>query len=194
MNAVSLLDDKTVAAIRAAMRAAGSGQLADACRIGEEALEAGGDRAALNAMLGTLNCRNGNMEAGVRHLMTAHEERPSDVVITNNLATALAQLGRNREALDIVTDDVARSDPSLQLLRVRAFLAQVLEEYDTATEAYERVVAAAPDDWESWNNLGNARRGLEDFEGALEALKRASDLNPRAAPTRFNYATALEYA
>jgi tetratricopeptide (TPR) repeat protein len=80
------------------------------------------------------------------------------------------------------------------LLRLRAFLAQSLGEFETAVKAYERVVATTPDDWESWNNLGNARRALDDHEGSLEAARRAVELNADSAPVRLNYATALEYA
>ncbi len=192
MTAVSTLDDKTAAAIRQALSAAVSGRIADACAIGEQALRDGGDPAALHAMLGTFRSRAGDFDAGVRHLSAAHKERPTDIVIANNLATALAQLGRNREALDVVSDELARADPSLQLLRLRAFLAQSLDEFETAVDAYEAVVAAAPGDWESWNNLGNARRGLGDFQGGLEALRRAVEINPHSAPTRLNHATALE--
>ena len=194
MTAASTLDDKTAAAIRQALSAAVSGRIADACAIGEQALRDGGDSAALHAMLGTLRSRAGDFEAGVRHLTAAHEERPGDVVIANNLASTLAQLGRNREALDVVSDELARADSSRQLLRMRGFLAQSLNEYETAAEAYQGVVAAAPDDWENWNNLGNARRALDDFDGAVAALHRAAELNPHSAPVRLNYATALEYA
>lgn len=194
MATASALDDKTAAAIRQALAAAVAGRLAEACAIGEQALRDGGDAAALHAMLGTFRSRDGDLEAGVRHLAAAHQERPTDPVIANNLATALAQLGRNREALDVVTDELAQADPSRQLLRVRGFLAQSLGEYATAAQAYERIVAAVPGDWESWNNLGNARRGLEDFEGGVEALRRALALNPQSAPVRLNYATALEQA
>ena len=35
------------------------------------------------------------------HLTAAHQERPRDVVIAINLASALAQQGRHREALEI---------------------------------------------------------------------------------------------
>lgn len=194
MATAPALDDKTAAAIRQALSAAVSGRLADACAIGEQALSDGGDPAALHAMLGTLWSRAGDLEAGVRHLTAAYEQRPGDVVIANNLASGLAQLGRNRVALDIVTDELAQADPSRQLLRLRGFLAQVLEDYQTAAKAYEQVVAAVPDDWESWNNLGNARHGLEDFDSALEALTRAVALNPRSGPVQLNYATALEFA
>ena len=194
MSDVSEIDDKTASAIRDAMRAAGSGRVADAVRIGQQALADGGDAAALNAMLGTLLCRSGNLQTGVEHLKAAHERRPADLVIVNNLATALAQLGREREALDLVTEELAAKDSTLHLLRVRAFLAQQLEDFPAAVQAYEGVVAAAPGDWESWNNLGNARRGVEDYEGAVDALRRAVELAPDNAPARFNYATALENA
>ena len=82
----------------------------------------------------------------------------------------------------------------MHLLRLRGFLAQTLTDFQGAVKAYERVVAAAPDDWESWNNLGNARRALDDHMGSLEASRRAVEINPRSAPVRLNYATSLEYA
>lgn len=194
MTAVSALNDQTASAIRNAMVAVRSGRIREAIAIGEAALAAGGDGAALNALLGTLKCRAGDLEAGVGHLSAAHEDRPADLVIVNNLVIALSQLGRDREALDLITDELARTDPSLHLLRTRAFLAQQLDEFDTAVEVYEQVVEAAPDDWESWNNLGNARRALDDHEGAVQALRRSVEINPHAAPSRFNYATALEYS
>ena len=194
MATASALDDKTASAIRQALAAAVAGRVAEACAIGEQALRDGGDAAALHAMLGTLRSRNGELDVGVRHLTAAHRERPRDVVIANNLATALAQLGRHREALEVVSEELAQADPSRQLLRVRGFLAQSLDEYGTAAQAYEQVVAAVPDDWESWNNLGNARRGLGDFDASVTALGRAVELNPRSAPVRLNYATALEQA
>lgn len=194
MTAVSLLDDNTAAAIRQALTAASMGRLADACAIGERALREGGDAAALQAMLGMLKSRAGDLEGAIEHLQAAFHERPADVLIANNLATGLARLERHREALDVVSDELARTDPSLQLLRLRGYLAQTLGEFVTAVEAYERVVATAPNDWESWNNLGNARRALDDHDGSLEAARKAVELNAGSAPVRLNYATALEYA
>ncbi len=121
-------------------------------------------------------------------------QRLQDFVIASNLAMALTQLDRHREALGVVTEELARSDPSLRLLKLRGFLAQSVDEFPTAIKAYEEVVAAAPADWESWNNLGNAKRGAGDAEGAVEALRRAAELSPDAAPVRFNFATSLQNA
>ena len=191
MTAVSVLDDKTAAAIREAIQAARSGRIPEAVTIGERALANGGDGAALNAMIGTLHCQTGNLDAGIRHLQAARELRPSDPVVASNLATALSQTGDYASALEALTADVASADPSMQLSRVRAFLAQQVGNYDVAIPTYEAIVASAPDDWESWNNLGNARRLSGDIEGSVAALERAAAINSASPPLRLNYATAL---
>src|SRR5215213_1390629 len=158
MTAVSVLDDQTTAAIREAMTAVRSGRIPEAVTIGERALANGGDGAALNAMLGTLHCQNGNLEAGIRHLKVANTLNPSDPVIASNLATALAQQGDFADAKQLLTDEIVQTDPTYRIQRIRAFVAQQAEDFETAIRSYEAIVAAVPDDWESWNNLGNAKR------------------------------------
>ena len=69
MNAVSAIDDRTAATIRQAIGLASGGRIAEACELGERALEEGGDRTALNAMLGMLRCRSGEFEAAVRKII-----------------------------------------------------------------------------------------------------------------------------
>ena len=191
MTAVSTLDDKTAAAIREAISAARSGRVPDAVSIGEKALASGGNPAALNAMLGTLHCQSGNLEAGIGHLRAAHAERPTDPVIASNLATALAQQGQNSAALEILTEDLARSDPTLRLQRIRAYLAQEAGQHANSIKAYEEIVAAVPEDWEAWNNLGNVHRLAGDAEASVKALDRAVQLNPASPPVRLNHAMAL---
>src|SRR3954470_960447 len=142
MAATSTIDDLTGQAIRQAIGAATAGRIAEACAIGERALQNGGDRAALNAMLGMLRCRSGDLEGGINNLRLAHAERPRDPVIANNLASALAQTGRYHEALEIVSDELARADKSLQLLKMRGFLGQMADEFATAISSYEQVLAA----------------------------------------------------
>ncbi len=194
MTATPVLDDLTAAAIRDAVAALQAGRMADACRIGERALEEGGDPAPLNAMLGSFQCRAGNFAAGIQHFRLAHEARPDDIVVAGNLASALAEYGEHRAALDVLTEDLARGDTSMGVERLRGYLAQTLEDFTAAIAAYERVVAVVPSDWETWNNLGNARRLTGDLEGSVTALERAVGLNPSSPPVRFNFATALSRA
>ena len=194
MTAASLLDDQTTAAIRDAVTAARSGRMPDALSIGERALANGGDPAALNAMLGSFHCQAGNLDAGIRHLRAANNSKPSDPVIAANLATALAQQGDHAAALGVATEDMAKADATMHLLRIRAFLAQETKDFEVSIPAYEAIVSAAPEDWESWNNLGNARRLSGDFEGSVSALERALALNPSSPPVRLNHAMALARA
>ncbi|HSQ99823.1 MAG TPA: sulfotransferase [Sphingomicrobium sp.] len=185
------LDAGTATAIREALAAASNGRIADARRIGESALATGGDAVALNAMLGTLCLRAGDVERAIDHLRIAHDRRPEDMVIALNLGTALAQLGSYEAALEVASEELAQKDQSLRLQRLRGFCAQALEDFPAAIGIYERVVAAAPTDWESWNNLGNSRRCLGDLQGAVDALRQAATIAVDAPPVRLNYANAL---
>lgn len=194
MTAASALDQETTAAIRDAISAARTGRLSDAIRIGERALADGGNAPALNAMLGTLLCQSGDRDAGIRHLREAFAGRPDDPIIATNLVTALAQECRHGEALALLSDEVANIDPSLHLQRVRGFLAQEAGDLPAAIKAYEKVVSAHPEDWETWNNLGNAFRLGGDAENSVNALTKAARLNPGSAPVRLNQAMALAAA
>ena len=194
MTSVSTIDGRTAAAIREAVAAASSGRAKDAFQIAETAIANGGEPAVLNAFLGSLHLKTGDLDASIRHLRLANAAKPSDPVIAFNLATALAERKDYAEALELLPAALTPSDPAMRLERLRGFLAQSLEKFDEAVASYERVVAVAPDDWEMWNNLGNARRGTGDAEGAIEALRRAADNSPESPPIRFNYGTALVWS
>jgi Flp pilus assembly protein TadD len=188
------LDADTAAIIRQALSAAQSGNVPHACTLAEQGLRGGGDAAALNAMLGVLRCRSGDLDQGVSHLRTALALQPHDLTIATNLAAALVERGDHDAALDVATRDRARADQTLRLARFRGFAAQSAGRFPDAVEAYEHLVAHAATDWEAWNNLGNARAGFGDDQGSVAALGRAVQLNPRAGPVRLNYATALSRA
>ena len=75
MSSAPTLDPATASTIRNALEAATRGRIDEARRIGEDGLQGGGDVIALNAMLGSLCCRSGDFEAGVKHLRAAHERQ-----------------------------------------------------------------------------------------------------------------------
>ena len=191
MATAPTLDPGTADILRQAIAAARAGNLGRAHSLAEEGLAQGGDMVALNAFLGMLRTRAGDPAGAVRHLDAAHRARPGDPTIAGNLIAALVQTGDLARALDVATRDLALADATLRVARYRGFLAQSLDRYAEAVEAHEHVVARAPDDFDSWNNLGNARLGLGDFAGSVAALERAVELDPRAAPARLNLAAAL---
>lgn len=191
MQAVSSIDDHTAAAIRQAIGEASAGRFAAACEIGERALDEGGDTVALNALLGMLRCRTGEFEAALRHLRPAHEARPEDVSIAANLLMALVQVGENEEAFALASPELAKADRSLTVARYRGYTAQLLGDSSAAMEAYEAVVVTAPNDWQSWNNLGNAQLLLGIFEGAVSAFRQSLSLNAIPIETWLNLGRAL---
>lgn len=189
-----MLDPITADVLREAVGAAQTGDLQRARQLAENALLRGGDVVALNAFLGMLRARAGDAAGAIRHLKAAHGGRPGDVTIACNLIAALIESGDLAGALEVATSKLAFSDASLRVARYRGFVAQSLDRFADAAEAYDYVVARAPGDFESWNNLGNARSALGDFTGSVDALERAVALDPLASPTRLNLANALRAA
>ena len=188
------LDPRTTEALRQAMTAAQQGDLRRALALGQTALAAGGDVVALNAFLGMVNARAGDLPAAIRHLGAAHRRRPDDATIACNLISALIDGGAIADAFEVATPALAFAGPNLRVARYRGFLAQSLERFDEAVAAYEHIVARAPNDFESWNNLGNARSALGDYDASVAALERAIALDRQAAPTHLNLAIALYWA
>lgn len=174
--------------------AAQAGNIARACQLGEHALTQGGDVGALNAMLGMLYARTGDLDRATEYLRLAYGARPRDATIACNLISILIDQERLSEALAVASRDQAFADLSMRIARYRGFLAQSLDQNDVAVEAYEHVVASVADDFESWNNLGNARDGVGNLLGSIEALRTAMALSPQSAPTRVNLARALAEA
>ncbi len=189
-----MLDPTTAEALRQALRAAQSGDLTRARALAEEAVPHSADPAPLHAFLGMLSARGGDLAAAAGQLRLAHRVRPADMTIACNLIAVLIDLGDHEAALAAAAPELAFADPTLRVARYRGFLALSLERFAEAAEAYDFVVARAPEDFESWNNLGNARSTLGDFDGSIVALERAVALDAGAAPTRINLATALRTA
>ncbi|HXI86230.1 MAG TPA: tetratricopeptide repeat protein, partial [Parvularculaceae bacterium] len=150
-----------------------------------------GQPATLHAFLGMVCARAGERAEAATHLKSAHEARPEDVTIACNLIAVLMEDGRDEDALAVATEKLAQSDASLRIARYRGFLAQKLEDFEAAVKAYELVLAKAPRDFECLNNIGNARAGLGDHAGAVEALRRAIEVDPDAAPSYLNLSSAL---
>jgi tetratricopeptide (TPR) repeat protein len=193
MTAQTRIADRTAEVIRSAVAAAQAGRIAEACAIGEQGLADGCEPAPLHAMVGSFLCAERSFDAAVPHLQVACEDRPADPVIARNLAAALIELGRFDEVTDVPEQAIA-ADRTGGLLRLRGYAAQMAGDDALAIAAYERLLQAFPNDWEAWNNLGNARMGAGDVPGAIAAFDRSARLNPGAAQTRLNLAGALRQA
>jgi len=176
-----------------AVQAARQGKFAQASSIAEGALKDGlGDATAFHSFLGMVYARSGDLPVATQHLAQGHALRPQDITIACNLISILMDQERDAEALVVANAQLMQKDVSFRIARFRGFLAQKLEDFAAAVDAYEFVIEKRPDDFESWNNLGNARAGLGDHKSAMTALQRAIEIDPKAAPTRLNLVSALE--
>ena len=191
MSSQSLIDDHTAGIVSSAIAEARAGRVARALEIAEGGIADGADEGVLTAMLGTLHSSTGNFAAAVEPFLRATKLRPNDSSVRVRLVTALLHTERYADAVAVLTDDVVDGDPTMNFLRQRAYAAHMDDQLDLAVADYVRFLAVNEEDWESWNNLGNAYRNAGKLEDAVEALRKAAAINPAAAPTRLNLARTL---
>jgi tetratricopeptide (TPR) repeat protein len=141
----------------------------------------------LHRRAGLSAAQAGDAAAAIPHFRRALDGAPEDVPTRCNLATALLSAGALQEADEVLA--AGGDDPRLQ--RLAAYVDQRQGRLVAAAAAYEAVLKAFPDDWESFNNLGNVRRTLGDLDGAVQAFRQAIRLRPDLAEMVFNLSNAL---
>lgn len=101
-------------------------------------------------------------------------------------AAALLAEGRLDDAAEIVAGD---ADPRMR--RIAAYVFQEQGRLEEARAAYEAVLRAFPEDWESYNNLGNVLVALGRFDEAAAAFEQAIRRQPDRVEMVFNLSNAL---
>lgn len=168
-----------------------SGRLDEAAVLAARAWTEKGDDPVLAALAGAVESHRGQFDRAVSYLEVAQRLNPQDLTVRTNLAEALFHAGRPADALKLCDEASAQADPNLRLARLGGHLAQEAEEYGRAITLYRMVLQRHDDDWSLWNNLGNALGAAGQFGEAAEALARAIELAPDAAPIRINLGNAL---
>jgi len=145
-------------------------------------------------LLGLIDCREGRIESGVKHLREALDAEPANAAFRVMLARALTDSGWAQDALDVATPPTGTSPAEMALWHARAEAAQAIGHHEVAAEAWKVLCAARPDDWRVWANCGDSLAGLERWEEAANALRRAWTLNPNELSIQQNFAGALTKA
>jgi len=153
----------------------------------DAALGAEPDAPALIAFAGLLAAQAGDPRAAIPYFRRALAAAPGDVATRVNLATALVATG----ALDEAGAVCAEGGDDARLFRLAAYADQQGGRLAEAAAGYEKAVAAFPADFESWNNLGNLRAALGDFDGAIDALRQAIVLRPDRVEMVINLSNVL---
>ena len=105
-------------------------------------------------------------------------ETPQDRAARYNLATTLAGLGQVSAAMELAGDYQGHA----KLARLAGYLGQQQGDLPAAIAAYREAVTLAPEDWESWNNLGNCCADTGDTQTAIGAFENAINRAPVALP------------
>jgi tetratricopeptide (TPR) repeat protein len=163
-------------------------------KAGERLLKQAPKDPQLLEFVGVMRCQTGDGAKGIAALRASAAARPGDPGVRQNLAQALVDLGRLPEAEAACADAAGLPDPGDRRTRLHAWLLQALGRAAEAAQLYEILVARAPHDAESWNNLGNARRALGDGRGAAAALAHAARLRPADPAIHRNLAGVLAEA
>ncbi len=162
------------------------GDRAGARRAVEAALQEQPDELGLIAFAGVLAAQTGDLEAAIPHFRRVLANAPQDMQMRTNLAMALAETGRLDEAAE-----VADGHGDAHLDRLAGWAHQQGGRLERAAMAYEAAVAVQPEDFESWNNLGNVRAGLGDAGGALLAYQQAVLIRPDLVDIHLNASEQL---
>jgi tetratricopeptide (TPR) repeat protein len=145
-------------------------------------------------LLGLIECREGRLEAGIGYLRSAVDAQPDNIAFRVMLGRALADAARPQEALEVAIPPKDASPAGIALWHIRAEAAQAAGDHAAAAEAWKIFCAAKPDDWRGWANYGEALAGLQRWEDAANAFRRAWTLNPNELPIQQNFASALTKA
>jgi tetratricopeptide (TPR) repeat protein len=175
--------------MNAAMAAYSRGDLKAARNKAEAALRFQQSNPAILQFLGVVCCQSGDMEKGTFFLRKAIANGGDSVDNRLNLAKAYIDMGQPDKATALCEGAMADNAPELQRLR-----AEILKKQGREQESiwkYEDLVLAHPDDFDGWNNLGNAKHGVGDFDGAMIALHRAREIDPTSSLVHTNIGRLL---
>jgi tetratricopeptide (TPR) repeat protein len=166
------------------------GDLAGARAAVEAALTDAPDEPALLDFAGLVAAQAGDAAQAISHFRRALALASGNPATRINLATALIATG----ALDEAGAVCASGGDDPKLLRLAAYVHQQQGRLVEAAAAYDKVVAAAPGDFESWNNLGNSLAALGDWDRAAAAVRRAIALRPDLVEMVVNLSNILAEA
>lgn len=163
-----------IVALRSTAENLREGRLEDALAHARHGLAANPDHPALLGIYAFTLLRLDRKEDALPVLRQQVQVTPDDKAARYNLATLLTSTGAQDEARLLVQDH--QGHPGLA--RLAGYFLQQDGLLAEAAQAYRLAAAAAPQDWESWNNLGNCCVALDDNESAISAFENAINASP----------------
>ena len=119
---------------------------------------------------------------------------PNEVESRMNLAKMYLVEAEPRSALEQlrIIEHQAKNNPRLHFFLGAAY--ELLNNHEQSAKAYERAVALDPAFGDAWNNLGQVRKAMGEFEAACSAFKQALAIKEYMTPEFAAYNMASLFA
>lgn len=161
-------------ALRSAAGALQRRDFGDALVIAEQGLAETPEHPALLGMIALALLQLERRGEAIGYLRRQLAVAPQDKAVRFNLATLLTATGIIAEARALAFDHGGHPG----LARLAGYFHQQDGATGLAVAAYRIALDAAPQDWESWNNLGNCLAAGGDTTGAIAAFEQAINRSP----------------
>jgi arylsulfatase A-like enzyme/Flp pilus assembly protein TadD len=183
--------DFTVAYLNLASVYIAGGDPRRAVALIQDAAKRGVTSPELQGRLGSAYLSLGDFERAAATLTgVARPDAPGGLEAMNSLAIALTQQRRFDQARRLLTDVLTHSPRSATTWSNLGLLELANGRPAEAIRAFEQAVAADPRFAQAWEGLG-AARAAQDPSGAIDAWRRAVELEPRNYDVLFNLAALL---
>lgn len=169
---------QTQSLIAAAVTAFQHGDLGRARKLAEEQLARSEQLPLLHHLIGLIDCRLGQFDAGIERLRRAVDGDPSNLSYRIVLARALIDAGRAVDALDVATPTTGSSPAEIELWQVRAEAAFYAGRRDIEARAWQAICDARPQDAMAWTNLGRSLLSQFRVAEAEIAYRKALAIAP----------------
>ena len=173
----------------AALAALSRGDFASARRQGEAALRVEPANPAILQLLGIICSQSGDLARGIDYLRKTMELGGDNADNRFNLAKALVEFGDLEQASVLCDGPIAQNSSELQ--RLKADILKAQGRLGEAVWEYQQYTITHPNEFEGWNNLGNALHEMGDLEGALAALQQARLIKPDSSIIHTNLGRVL---
>ncbi len=151
------------------------------------------DDSEVLSMQAAAEYNEGNVEVAIELFQQVIELTPNTAQPYHDLATVFHRRGEHNRALELVEKGLRLDAENMRLLDIKGAALRALNRYDESYSVYKRLIAAHPDTFSLWIDLGNLNHDLGDIEAALRCYAKAKTLSGKDATAYSNQLTTLHY-
>ncbi len=160
----------------------------------EKLLKKYDDRGYLYNICGLAHQRLNNIENSISYFKKAISLEPQDLGNKNNLANSYIYLNQYEEAENIFKEILKINSDNPPALVNYARLKNILLDFNSSIELYEKALKFVKNDLGIWLNLASVYQNLGEFEKANIIFKNILKINPKFIPAHISISKINNYA